>query len=100
PGDGDALLLAAAQPQAPLPHHGVVAPGEFHDEVVGLGAPGGGDDLVHGGVGPAVGDVLADAGREQERLLQHEADVAAQALQFQVPHVIAVHQHPAGGDVV
>ena len=36
-------------------------------------------DLGVGGVGPAVGDVVADGAREQERLLRHDPELAAVA---------------------
>jgi hypothetical protein len=76
-GDGDALALAARQALAALAHQRVVALRQAQDEVVGMGGAGGGDDLVAGGVGLAVGDVLGNGAEEQEGLLQHQADVAA-----------------------
>ena len=50
-GDGDALALAARERVAALADHGVVAVVEGGDEPVGAGGPGGGLDLVDGGVG-------------------------------------------------
>ena len=44
------------------------------------------------GVGPAVGDVLGDRAVEQERLLQHDADVAAVFFQREGADVDAVDQ--------
>ena len=35
-------------------------------------------DLGVGGVGPSVGDVVADGAGEQERLLRHDAELAAE----------------------
>ncbi len=45
-GDGDALALAARERVAPLADDGVVAVGELHDEVVGVGRLGRGHDLL------------------------------------------------------
>ena len=58
--DGDALALAARERVAPLADHGVVALGELEDEVVGARRARRGLDLLVGGVGQAVGDVVAD----------------------------------------
>ncbi len=62
---------------AALAHQRVVAQRQAQDEFVGPGGLGGGDDFVARSVGPAVGDVFGDRAVEQERLLQHDADVAA-----------------------
>ena len=72
-----ALPLAAGEDLAALADQRIVAVGQPQDELVGAGGAGGGDDLRPRGVGPAVGDVLGDRAVEQERLLQHDADVAA-----------------------
>ena len=50
---------------------GVVAVGQRADEVVSVRLPGGGDDLVVGGLQPAVADVVLDRGREERRILHH-----------------------------
>ena len=58
---------------------------------------------LHLGVGraePAVADVVADRRREQQRLLRHDADLAAQRGQRDVADVDAVDGDPPGGDVV
>ncbi|MPN06997.1 hypothetical protein SDC9_154254 [bioreactor metagenome] len=47
-------------------------------------------DFFLGGVHPAVADVLAYRAREQEHILGHDADVAAQALEsdaFDIPAI-------------
>ena len=49
------------------------------------------------GVRPAVGDVLGDRAVEQERLLQHDADVAAVFLDGERADVDAVDQDRAFG---
>ncbi len=58
-----------------------VAAGQGGDEVVGADRPGGGLDLGVGGLGPAVGDVVADRAGEQEGLLGHVAEPAAEVVQ-------------------
>ena len=58
--DRDALALAARERQAALADARVVAGGKPLDEVVGLGAPSRLADLLLGGVGARVGDVLVD----------------------------------------
>ena len=47
-------------------------------------------DLVVGRVGTAVGDVGADGVGEQERVLEHDADLAPQRVERHVAHVDAV----------
>ena len=91
-GDGDALALTARQGVAAFAHHRVVAVGQFPDEGVGPGGPGGGLHVGDVGVGAPVGDVVPDRHREQEGVVEHDTDVGAQALDRQVPHVVAVHQ--------
>ena len=46
---------------------------------MGVGGAGGGLDLLDRGVGPAVGDVVADRDREEEGLVEHDADVVRAA---------------------
>ena len=92
-GDGDALALAARQRVAALADHGVVPLGQVTDEAGGTGRLGGRPDLVHGGIGPSVGDVLPDRHREEEGLVEDDADVGAQAGEGQVAHVVAVDVH-------
>jgi hypothetical protein len=59
-GDGQALPLAAGEPDAALADLGPIAVGERRDEVVGLGQAAGVLDLGARGPGPAVGDVVLD----------------------------------------
>ena len=68
-------------------------PRQVHDEGVGVGLLGGGDDVVHGDPGAAVADVLGDGGGEQHRLLLHDADQRAQPLDVQPSDVMAVQRH-------
>ena len=72
--DRDALPLTARQRVAALPHLAVEPLGERVDELLGARGAGRGPHVVVGRVGTPVGDVLAHAGREQERLVEHQAD--------------------------
>ena len=100
PRDGDALLLPAGEQRAAFADVGVEAVGHGHDVVVDLGPLRRLDDLVHLGVGLAVADVLKDGIGEQEDLLLHDADRAAQALLRHAAHVQPVDGDAAGRDVV
>src|SRR6185369_6758952 len=86
-GDGDALALAAGKVGAALLDHGVVAERQLGNELVGTGEPRHGDDLgaVHGGIGER--DVVVDGAVEQQVLLQHDADLAAQPGGVDLPDI-------------
>ena len=90
PGYGDALPLAAGEPDAPLADDGVVAVGRAPDELVRLGGLGRRHDLLVGRVGSAEGDVVAHGAREEARLLQHYPDLGPAASERHVAHVVAV----------
>ena len=94
PGDRDALLLAARQPVAALADDRVVAVGQRRDEVVDARRPARLDELVVGGVGPGVAQVLADRVVEQVRVLHDEADRVAERLEREVADVVAVDPRP------
>ena len=99
-GDRDPLALAARQRVAALADDGVVALRQRVDELVGAGGASRRPDLLERRVGAPVGDVVADRGREQERLVEHDADLGAQAVEREVAHVVAVDLDRAAGDVV
>ena len=96
----DELALARGQGRTALLHHGVVAVWQFHDEFVRMHGLGSGHDLLVGGVQFAVADVLTHVAGEDERVLQHDAHLPAQAFQRDGTHVVAVDRHRAFGDVV
>ena len=79
PGDRQALLLAARQAVAALADDGVVAVGERGDRVVDARRPARRDELVVGGVGLGVAQVVADRLVEQVRVLGDDADRARAA---------------------
>ena len=78
PGDPDALALPAREADAARAEPGVVALRQRRDEAVRAGGPGRRHQLVVGRRRP-VGDVLGDAPREQDRLLQQHPDLVRAA---------------------
>ena len=99
-GDRDPLPLAARERLAALADQRVVAVRQPEDELVRVRGARRGDDLRARRVGPAVGDVLGDRAEEQERLLQHDADVAAVVGHGEAADVDAVDQDRAVAHVV
>jgi len=65
-----------------------------------MGQLRGGDHVLVGGVGPPIADVVHHRVAEQEGILQHDPDLAAQAVGRHVAHVVAVDQHRAAVHVV
>ena len=93
PRQRDALTLAAGQVGAALLDHRVVAFAEFVDEFVGAGKTG---DFHH----PRArhrrigeGDILVNGAIEQQVLLQHDADMAAQPRGVDLAQVGPIHQN-------
>ena len=99
-GDGHPLLLPSGEGHAPLSDRRFVPVGKLHDEIVRLGRCGCGDDVVHGRLGPAKGNVLADRARKEGRLLKDDPDVRAQALDRRLADVDAVDGHLSFAHVV
>ena len=96
----DPLALAAREREALLADDRVVAVRQLHDELVRLRGTRRGLDLRRGRVGPAERDVGGDRVGEEERVLEHHADAAAQRLERRVAHVDAVDRDRAGVHVV
>ena len=90
-GDGHALLLAAGERHAALADHGVIALREAGNVPVHAGGDGGGADLRVARAADA--DVLLHRAGEQERLLQHNADVLAHIARGHIGNI-----HAADGD--
>ena len=99
-GDADALALPAGQASAAVAYHRVVALLRLHDEIVGVGNLGRFDDLLHGSVLHAEGDVVVEGVVEEDGFLVDVADEGAQAVDGDVLHVLAVDEQPAFGNVV
>ena len=100
PGDGDELPLALGKVSAVGGEQGVVSLGQAADEVVGVGQPGRGVDLLFGGVQLAVADVLHHRAGEQVGVLQNDAQRPAQIGLFDLVDVDAVVTNLAVGNVV
>ena len=94
-GDGDALALAARQARAVLAHHGVVAFGQFANEIVGARQFRHGDDGINGQRRVAQGDVVAHGAVEEDIFLQHHADLAPQRGRVDDGDILPVDQHLA-----
>jgi hypothetical protein len=71
----------------------VVALGKAGDEVVRVGRPRRLLDLLRGSTRASVDDVLGDAPREEQRLLEHDAVLRAQRREREVAHVVTVDAH-------
>ena len=76
--DADALALSSRERRSALADDRVVTLGQSGDEFVGVREPGGIHDVDIGRVVASVRDVVANRAVKQDRLLQHEADLAAQ----------------------
>jgi hypothetical protein len=63
-GDGDALPLTSRQLDAPLADDRIVAVRQTLDELVGMGAPGSGLDLILGGARAGISNVLPNRAAE------------------------------------
>src|SRR5439155_25243710 len=85
-----ALALAARERGAALADDRVVALGQARDELVRVRGPSRRLDLRAVRAGTTVGDVLGERDRKQERLLEHQRDRRAHALELELAQVLAV----------
>ena len=69
-------------------------------EAVDVGGPGRLEDLLLGGVGAAVGDVVADGAAEEPGVLQHHPEVLAQGAAGDLRDVAAVEGDAAAVELV
>src|SRR5262249_16140127 len=98
--DGDALPLAAREPDAAIANHSIVALRELHHEVVRVGDARSLDDLRVRYSLAAVRDVFPNRRVEEERLLRHHAEELPVALLPERAKVTAVYgDHAADGIV-
>src|SRR6266478_8543133 len=98
--DADALPLAAGERLASFAQQSVVTLGHPDDEPVRIRELRGLDNLFLAAVGPPVSDVLPHRGAKQDRVLQHESDLRAQALELVVANVYSVDEDPPRGRIV
>jgi len=92
-GKCDQLFLSHGEAGAAFLHLGPIAVRETIDEPSGSDVPGRLPDLFLGDLAVAQPDVALDRPREEEDILEHEADVAAEVLLADLADVHAVDQH-------
>ena len=100
PRDGQQLPLALREVRAVGIEQGVVALRQVGDEIVRVGDLGGADAVLVRRVELAVADVLHHRAGEQMRVLQNDAERAAQIVLADVAHVDAVVGDLSGLNVV
>src|SRR3989441_717231 len=100
PAKGQQLLLANRERRAPLGDHRLVALGEPLDELVRVHEAGRGVDPFVADRGVVQPDVRRDRAREDERVLEHHADVPAHVALPQLTDVHAVEEDAPLLDVV
>nr|GEU28367.1 hypothetical protein [Tanacetum cinerariifolium] len=96
----DALAFAARQALAPFTDHRIVTLRQAQDEFVRVGGAGGRDDFFARRIRFAVRQIFRDGAEEQERLLQHQADLPAVVGYGQRADVHPVEHDGAFGHVV
>ena len=75
PGQSDPLALSARERLPAFGEEGLVALREAHDHVVHSRRAGGCLDLLVGGVGASVANVLGDREAEENRFLENQRDL-------------------------
>ena len=95
PGDGNALALAAGKRAACLADDGIKALRQRHDKVVAPCLLCSGLHLLHGGIGLSEADVIGDGVREQISPLEHEGEIADEAVVAVLPHIPSAKAHAA-----
>ena len=89
-GDGQKLLLALGNIGRFLIQLHLVAAGQGADKAICAGCLRGGDDLLVGGIEPAVADILHDGALEQPGVLQYHAEGVTQVAAAEGGHRVAV----------
>src|SRR5262249_58969909 len=95
PRDREPLALAAGELSPPLADPSLEAPLAFQDEIQRLRPRGSAPHLVLGRVGLADAQVLGDRAVEQQALLKHHTDVAAERRELDRADVAAVDLDPS-----
>ena len=90
PRDRDQLALAGRQARAALAHRVVEAARQPRGHAVDADCRGGGLDLLVGRVRLGEADVRGDRAAEEERILEHDAELAPIRVEIDVAHVVAV----------
>ena len=95
PGDGNALALAAGKGRAALTDDGIKAVRQCHDKVVAPRLLCSGLHLLHGGIGLSKADIVGNGVREQIDPLEHEGEIADEAVVAVLPHIVPTKAHAA-----
>ena len=90
PRDGEALPLAARYRMPVLAYDRVVAVRRLHDKIMRVGDLARRDDFVGGRVGLRVSNVVVNRPREQECVLEHDADIFVQIIRRHIAQIGAV----------
>ena len=75
PRNRHALPLSSGKSHAAFPHDRVISICEAFNEFMRLGGFGSSNNLFHGRLGAAIGNIRLDGVREQQRGLQYNADL-------------------------
>jgi len=89
--DGDALFLSTGESAASFRHQSVIAIGQALDELICIGRYRGSDDFLLACASAAEGDIFTNGSAEEQRILEHEADLLAQGLHEIVPNIFAIN---------
>jgi len=87
-GDGQQLALAEAQAAAAFAEHRFVLLGQAFDEAVSARQAGCRDHFLVAGTGATVANIVHHRVAEEEGVLQHDADLVAQAAGSHVAHSV------------
>ena len=98
-GYGNALSLPTGNPLPPFSHHGIVPLGETGDEVMNQGQARGLDDLLQSTILSPVGNIAPHRIIEQEGVLSHDGNLAAQRGQRHFMNVVSIDADPPGDDI-
>src|SRR5258706_10105860 len=85
--DGESLPLAAREGDPSFTDFGLVSLRHRHDKFVSARGTGCSLNLLNGYPWSSICDIFTNAGREQNRLLQHKCDVLAQGLQGEIAQI-------------
>ena len=100
PRDGDTLLLSARKPRPAFADNRLIPIRHFADERVRPRRLCGPNHRLIRRVRRAVADIIHDGAVKEEHILQHDGVIAAQAADFQIANIRAVHEDAAAVHVV
>ncbi len=99
-GDSEALTLSDAQVSAAFANRAVVSVRHAANEILRLRAPRRVADLGFGRARPAVSDVLAHGGGEENGVLEDDRDLGAERFLRDLPHIAPVQPNDSGVGIV